>query len=161
MEHGLNILTQWVLGLIWIKGKVQFRGLKLYKKKGTLIKEESYLPRIIRSSSLHTLHLINPVFWWQIFFRKHGKSTPNDRQDHHVLVTDVVIMTSHCRWMRDLIQSHVVNHVPVTPLIGSGTGCHVDAMAAVLQNHIGKNITSTFKLRPSNHNRITNLFMEA
>ena len=33
------------------------------------------------------------------------------------------------------------------------TGCHVDAMAAVWQNHIGKNIKITFKLRPSIHNR--------
>ena len=58
--------------------KVQFRGLELYKKKGALFEEESYLPRIFRSSSLnlHTFHLINIVFWWRIFFRKHGKSTP-------------------------------------------------------------------------------------
>ena len=41
------------------------------------------------------------------------------------------------------------------------TGCHVDAMAVVWQNHIGKNIKITFKLRPSIHNRIANLFMEA
>ena len=58
--------------------KVQFRGPELYKKKGALFQEESYLPRIFRSSSLnlHTFHLINIVFWWRIFFRKHGKSTP-------------------------------------------------------------------------------------
>ena len=58
--------------------KVQFRGPELYKKKGALFQEESYLPRIFRSSSLklHTFHLIHIVFWWQIFFRKHGKLTP-------------------------------------------------------------------------------------
>ena len=99
------------------------------------------LLRIFRSSSLnlHTFHLIDIVFWWQIFFRKHGKSTPNDRQDHHVLVLDVVIMTSQCRCTRALSQSHVArhdNHVLVMLLIGSGTGCHVDAMAAVWQNYI-------------------------
>ena len=61
-------------------------------------------------------------------------------------------MTSQCRCTRTLSQSHVAkhdNHVPVTPLIGSGTGCHVDAMAAVWRNHIGKNIKITFKLRPT------------
>ena len=41
------------------------------------------------------------------------------------------------------------------------TGCHVDAMAAVWQNHIDKNIKITFKLRASIHNRIANFFMEA
>ena len=41
------------------------------------------------------------------------------------------------------------------------TGCHVDVMAVVWQNHIGKNIKITFKLRPSVHNRIANFFMEA
>ena len=60
--------------------KVQFRGPKLYKKKGALFQEESYLPRIFRSLSLdlHTFHLTNIVFWWQIFFRNHGKSTAHD-----------------------------------------------------------------------------------
>ena len=105
--------------------KVQFRGPELYKKKGALFQEESYLPITFRSSSLHlhNFHLIHIVFWWQIFFRKQGKSTPNDRQDHHVLVLDVVIMTSQCRCTRALSQSHVakhVNHMPVAPLIGSG-----------------------------------------
>ena len=145
---------------------MQFRGPNLYKKKGALFKEESYLLRIFRSSSLnlHTFHLINIVCWWQIFFCKHGKLTPNDRQNHHVLVVDVVTMTSQCRCTKALSQSHVAkheNHVPVTPLIGSGTGCHVDAMAAVWQNHIVKNMKITFKLRPSNHNCIANLFMKA
>ena len=107
---------------LWVK--VQYRGPKLYKKKGALFKEKSYLPWIFRSSSLnlHTFYLINMVFRWRIF-PKHGKSTPNDRQDHHVLVADVVIMTSQCRCTRALSQSHVAkhdNHVPVTPLIGSG-----------------------------------------
>ena len=110
-----------------LRVKVQFRGPELYKKKGALFQEESYLPRIFRSSSLnlHTFHLIHIVFWWQIFFRKHGKSTLNDREDHHVLVVDVVIMTSQCRCTRALSQSHIAkhdNHVPVAPLIGSGLG---------------------------------------
>ena len=101
---------------IWVK--VQFRGPELYMKKGTPFEEESYLPRIFRSSSLnlHTFHLIHIVFWWQIFFRKHGKSTPNDRQDHHVLVVYIVLMTSQCRCTRALSQSHVTkhdNHMPV------------------------------------------------
>ena len=84
--------------------KVQFRGPELFKKKAALFQKESYLPRIFRSSSLnlHTFHLIHIVFWWQIFFLKHGKSTPNDRQDHHVLVVDVAIMTSQCRCTRAL-----------------------------------------------------------
>ena len=104
---------------------MQFRGTELYKKKGAPFKEESYLPIIFRSSSLnlHTFHFIHIVFWWQIFIRKHGKLTPNDWQDHHVLVVDVVIMTSQCRCTRSLSQSHVAKHnnnVPVAPLIGSG-----------------------------------------
>ena len=111
--------------LVEIMVKVQFRGPKLYKKKGALFQEESCRARIFKSSSLnlHTFHLFNIEFLWRIFFRKHGKSTPNDRQDHHVLVADVVIMTSQCRCTRALSQSHVAkhdNHVPVTPLIGSG-----------------------------------------
>ena len=58
--------------------KVQFRGPELYKKKRTLFQEESYLPRIFRSSSLdlHIFHLIHIVFWWQIFFHKHMASWP-------------------------------------------------------------------------------------
>ena len=105
--------------------KVQFRGPELNKKKGALFQEESYLPRIFRSSSLnlHTFHLIHIVFWWQIFFRKHGKSTPNDRQDCHILVVNVVIMTSQCRCTRALSQSHAAkhdNHVPIVLLISSG-----------------------------------------
>ena len=107
--------------------KVQFRGPELYKKKGALFQEESYLPWIFRSSSLNlnAFHLIHIVFWWQIFFRKHDKSTPNDRQDHNVLVVNVVIMMSQCRCTRAVSQSHVAkhdNHVPVAPLIGSGLG---------------------------------------
>ena len=145
--------------------KVQFMGPKIYKKKGALFQEEFYLQRIFRSSSLNllTFHLINIVFRWQIFFRKQGKSTPNDRQDHNVLVVDVVIMTSQCRCTRALSQSYVAkhdNHGPVTPLIGSGSGWHIDAMAAVRQNHIDTNIKITFKLMPSIHNRITNLFLK-
>ena len=146
--------------------KVQFRGPKLYKKEGALFQEESYLLRIFRSWSLnlHAFHLINIVFWWQIFFRKHGKLTPNDRQNHHVLVLDIVIMTSQCRCRRGLSQKQIANHdnhMPVTPLKDCGTGCHVVTMAAVWQKHIVKNIKITFKLRPSVHNRIANLFMKA
>ena len=115
------------------------------RNRGALFQEKSYLPRIFRSSSLnlHAIHLINIVFWWQISFHKHVKSTPNKRQDHHGLVVDVVIMTSQSRCKSTLIQSHVAKHdnlMPVTPLIGSGTGCNVDAMAAVWQNHIGKKL---------------------
>ena len=104
--------------------KVQFRGPKLYKKKGGTISRRILPVRIFRSSSLnlHTFHVINTVFWWRIFFRKHGKSTPNDRQNHHVLVANVVIMTSQCRCTRALSQSHITkhdNHVPVTLLIVS------------------------------------------
>ena len=145
---------------------MQFRGPKLYDKEGALFQEESYLLRIFRSSSLnlYTFHLINIVFWWQIFFCEHGKSTPNDPQDHHVLVVDVVIMTSQCGCVRAFSQWHVAkhdNHVPVMLLIGSGTDWHVNAMAAVWQNRICKNIKITFKLRPSIHNCIANLFRKA
>ena len=157
-----------ILHTIWdaFSVKVQLRGPELYKKKGALFQEESYLPRIFRSSSLnlHTFHLIHIVFWCHIFFRKHGKSIPNDREDHHVLVVDVVIMTSQCRCTRALSQSHVAkhdNHVPVASLIGSGLGVMSMQWLPYGKNHIGKNIKITFKLRPSIHNRIANLFMEA
>ena len=45
--------------------KVQLREPKQNKKKRVLFQEESYLPRIFRSSSLnlHTFHLINIVFY--------------------------------------------------------------------------------------------------
>ena len=65
-------------------------------------------------------------------------------------------------WTRS--QSHVAkhdDHVPITPLIGSATGCHVDAMAAVWQHHVDKNIKITYKLRPSVHNRFAHLFTKA
>ena len=146
--------------------KVQFRGPKLYKKKRALFQEEFYLPRIFRSSSLnlHTFHVINIVFWWRIFFRKHGKSTPQRsarppcfgrrRCDHDITmqVHESSQPITRCKaW-----QPHAGNAID-----RFRTGCHVDAMAAVWQNHIGKNIKITFKLRPSIHNRIANLFMEA
>ena len=109
----------------WIWYNTNIGKSAVNEKTGALFQEEPYLPRIFRSSSLnlHTFHLINIVFWWQIFFCKHGKSTPNDRQDHHVLIVDIMIMTLQCRCTRALSQSHVAkhdNHVPVTPLIGSG-----------------------------------------
>ena len=138
----------------------------VYKKKEELFQEESYLPRIFRSSSLNldTFHLIDNVFWCQIFFREHSKSTPNDQQNHDGLVVDVVIMTSQCRCTRALSQSHIAkhhNHMLVTPLIGSGTDCPVDSMAAVWPNHISKNIKITLKLRPTIYNCIANLFVKA
>ena len=146
--------------------KVQFRGPKLYKKKRALFQEESYLPRIFRSSSLnlHTFHIINIVFWWQIFFSKHGKSTPDNRQDHNVLVVDVMIMMSQCRCTRALSESHVAkhdSHVPVTLLIGSGLA--LMSMQWLLYGKIisAKKIEITFELMPSIHNRIANLFMKA
>ena len=162
--HQSNLhLSSKYISLTWVK--VQFRGPKLYKKEGHYFKKNLTCWESLGFSSLnlHTFHFINIVFWWQIFFHKHGKSTPNDRQDHHVLVVVVVIMTSQCRCTRTLSQSHVAkhdNHVPVMLLIGSGTGCHVDAMAAVWQNHISKNIKFTLKLRPSIHNCIASLFMK-
>ena len=126
MSHSWSKITlfslQWCLYVILVK--VQFRGPKLYKKRGALFQKESYLSRIFGSSSLnlHTFHLINIVFWWRIFFCKHNKSTPKDRQCHHVLVTDVMIMTSQCRCMRAISQSHIAkhdNHTPVKLLTGS------------------------------------------
>ena len=104
------------------------------------------------------------VFWWQIFFRKHGKSTPQRSGRPPCFgrrgCDDDVTMQVH------------QSSQPITrckawqPRAGSTvdrfwTGCHVDAMSAIWQNHIGKNIQITFKLRPSIHNRIANLFMEA
>ena len=167
VSHVFLFFTSERLSTVEIMVKVQFRGPKLfYKEKGKLFQEESYLQLIFKFSFLILNHfiLLTNVFWWQIYFRKHGKSTPNDRQDHHVLVVDIVIMMWQCRCTRALSQSHIAkhdNHVPVTPLIGSGTGCHFDAMAGVWQNHIRKNIQITFKLRPSIHNSITNLFAKA
>ena len=63
----------------WVK--VQFKGPKLYKKKRALFQKESYCQRILRSSSwnLYAFHLINIVFWWQIFMASRppmiGKTT--------------------------------------------------------------------------------------
>ena len=164
--HWSTAMKNYIGWLLYIVVKVQFRGPELYKKKGGLFQEESYLPIIFRSSSLnlHTFQLIHIVFWWHIFFRKHSKWNPNDQEDHHVLVVDVVIMTSQCRCTRALSQSHVAkhdNHVPVTPLIGSGLGVMSMQWLPYGNNHISKNIKITFKLRPSTHNRIANLFMEA
>ena len=78
LQLQLQLQIQITNCLLFFMVKVQFRGPKLYKKEGALFQEESYLPRTFRSSSLNwdSFHLINIVFWWQIFFRKHGKSTP-------------------------------------------------------------------------------------
>ena len=69
-------------------------------------------------------------------------------------------MTSQCRCMRALRQSHDAkhgNHVPVTPLIGSGL--IVVSMQWLLY---GKIISAkTLKLRPSVHNGVANLFVKA
>ena len=146
--------------------KVQLRGPKLYKKKGTLFQEEYYLLRIFRSSSLnlHTFHLISIVFWCNIFFSKHGKSTHRWFARPPCFGHQCCIMTSQFRCTRAPSQSHVAkhdNHVPVMLLIGSRTGCNVDATAAIGRNHIGTNIKITLKLRPFIQNRIANLFMKA
>ena len=123
--------------------KVQIKGPKPYDKKGGIISKR-ILPAVnfrSLSLSLHTFYLINIVFWEQIFLRKQGKSTPNDLQDHHVLVVDVVIMTSQCRCTRALSQPHVAkhdNHVPETPLIGTRTVCHVDAMDCRMAKSYGQ-----------------------
>ena len=59
----------------WITVKVQFKGLELFKKKGTLFEEQSYLYKIFRPFSLYlyTFHHVYNAFWCWIFFRKHGK----------------------------------------------------------------------------------------
>ena len=109
-QHLSSNKSTYILKLV----KVQFRGPKLYKERGTLFQEESYLLTIFKSSSLnlHTFHLINNLFWWQIFFRNHGKST--------LAIGKTTIFWSSTLW--SLSQSHVAkhdNHVLVMPLIGS------------------------------------------
>ena len=71
----------------------------------------SCLARIFRPSPLHlhTFRHICIAFWCRISFRKHFKSTPNDRQDRHIF-DRVMIMTSQCRYMRALSQSHIAKH---------------------------------------------------
>ena len=158
----LNVLI--LINIIRKFGKVQIRGLKLYTTKGALFQEESYLLRILRSSSwdLHTFHLINIVFWRQIFFCNHGKSTPSDWQDHQV-------DRRHCD--HDVKMQVHESSQPVTcckawkPRASNTVdrfwnGCHVDAMVAMWQNYICKNLKITFKLRPSIHNCVTNFFLE-
>ena len=54
-----------------IMAKVQFRGLELFWKKGTLIEEESYLAKILRPFSLylHTFHQVYNAFSSDVAFR--------------------------------------------------------------------------------------------
>ena len=112
-EFDINIHLLIKLNVILVK--VQFRGPELYKKKKAVVQEESYLPRISRSSclNLHTFHLIHIVFWWQIFFRKHGKSTPNDRQDH--LVLSLTLWSwRHNAGARELSANHTLQSMTAT-----------------------------------------------
>ena len=95
--------------------KVQFRGLELFRKKGTLFEEESYLAKIFRPFSLHlhTFHHVYNLFWCRIFFRKHGKSTTNDRQDRHVLIV-VSRSWRHNADARELSANHTLQSMTTT-----------------------------------------------
>ena len=133
-------------------------GPELYKENGTLYLEESYLATIFWSSSLnlHTFDLIDIVFWWQIFFRKHVKSTPT--------IGKTAMFWSSTLWSwrsQPITCCKSWQPRPGNTVYRFWAGCHVDAMAAVWQNHIGKNIKITFKWRPSIHNRIANVSMKA
>ena len=94
---------------------MQFRGLELFRKKGTLFEEESYLTKIFRPFSLHlhTFHHVYNVFWCRIFFRKHGKSTLNDRQDRHVLIV-VSWLWRHNAGARELSANHTLKSMTTT-----------------------------------------------
>ena len=138
--------------------KVQFRGPKLYKKQGTLFQEESYLSRIFRSSSLnlHTFHLINIVF--------DGKFSSVIMASWPLTIGKTTMFWSSTLWSwhHNALSSQPITHCKAWQPRASNavarfwTRCHVNAMAAIWQNHISKNIRTTFKLRPSIYNRIAN-----
>ena len=82
--------------------RVQFFRLEPYKGIEGIGWEEHYLPRIIIPSSLnwHTFHHIYIMSWCRIFFCKHCKLCFKFQQEHHVLMADILIMTSQCRFTR-------------------------------------------------------------
>ena len=144
---------------------MQFRGPELYKKKGAVFQEESYLPRIFRSSSLNLHTFISSTLYFDGEFssvsmasRPQRSARPprfDRRRCDHDVTMQVHESSQPIRCCKAW-QPRAGNTVD-----RFWTGCHVDAMAAVWQNPIGKNIKITIKLRPSIHNRIANLFMEA
>ena len=95
--------------------KVQFRGLELFKEKGTLFEEESYLAKIFRPFSLHlhTFHHVYNAFWCWFFFRKHGKSITNDWQDRHVLIV-MSWSWRHNSGARELSTNHTLQSMTTT-----------------------------------------------
>ena len=95
---------------------MQFKGLELFRKKGTLFEEESYLTKIFRpfSSHLHTLHQVYNAFWCRIFFRKHGKSTTKRSGK-------IAMLWSSCSWSwrqnagaRELSANHTLQSMTTT-----------------------------------------------
>ena len=107
--------TYLLWNFLWFRVKVQFRGLELFREKGTLFEEESYLTKIFRPFSLHlhTFHHVYNAFWCRIFSCKHGKSITNDWQDCHVLVV-VSWSWRHNAGARELSANHTLQSMTTT-----------------------------------------------
>ena len=143
---------------------MQFRGLELFRKKGTLFEEKSYLAKIFRPFSLHlhTFHHVYNAFWCRIFFRKHGKSIINDRQDRHVLI---VVSWSWCHnaGARELSANHTLQSM--TTMCWWRRGQADDLLSCWYNGgHIVKlcrqKCRNYVRMGPSVHNRINNLSMK-
>ena len=135
--------------------KVQFRGLELFRKNGTLFEEESYLAKICRPFSFTYFSLclqciLMPNFLsyaWQVDHQRSARSPYFDR-DH-----DVTMQVHDSS--QPITQS-------VTPRAGDAVdkltaSCHVDTMAAVSWSYAAKKVKISSEWRPSVHNRINNL----
>ena len=68
------------------------------------------------------------MFWCRIFFCKHDKLPLKDRQEHHVLMANDLMMTSQCRCTRPLSQSYIAMHT----LFGSESNMAVNAGRVVM-----------------------------
>ena len=127
--------------------KVQFRGLELFRKKGTLFEEESYLDNIFRPFSLHLHTFTMFTMHFDVEFSSVSMASRpptigkiamfwSSGRDHDVTMQGT----------RALSQSHVWK--AWQPRAGAAVdklaaSCHVDTMAAVSWNYVGKNIKIT------------------
>ena len=143
---------------------VQFRGLELFRKKGTLFEEESYLAKIFRPFSLylHTFTVFTMHFDVEFLSVTFASRPPT--------IGKIAMFWPSCR-DHDVTMQVRDSSQPITrrkawqPRAGDAVdkltaSCHVDTMAAISWNYVGKNIEITSEWGPSIHNRINNLSMK-
>ena len=144
---------------------MQFRGPKLYKKRGHYFKNNLTCRESLGLYLKINIDFISSTLYFD------GKFSSVSLASRPPMIGKTTMFWSSTLWSwrhnagaQELSTNHMCK--AWQPRAGSTidrfwSGCHVDAMAVVRQNHIGKNTEITLKLRPSIHNRIAKLFMKA